>query len=61
MAVSFSDCTTLVIWSPKGESRNLVCIEPRIDTIPSGTKEPFAIMLKGNESITLSESIEIIE
>ena len=61
MLLSFSDFTTLVLWTPKGKSKQLVCIEPRIDTVPTGAKEPFAISLKGKESITLSETILIIE
>ena len=59
--ISSPDFSTLVIWSPSGHSKNLVCIEPRFDTVPYGAKEPFGKTIEAGESVFLEEKIEILE
>lgn len=60
LSLSYSDFSTLVLWSPQGHSNKLVCIEPRIDTVPEGAKEPFSRVLCKNEKVMLEETIAIL-
>ena len=53
--------STLVIWSPKGHSCDFVSVEPRVDTVSSGAKEPFAMELPTGQTLTLEERIEILD
>ncbi|MCI7605410.1 MAG: hypothetical protein MSS69_01475 [Spirochaetales bacterium] len=60
LSLSYSDFSTLVLWSPQGHSDKLVCIEPRIDTVPEGAKEPFSRILSKNGKVMLEETIEVL-
>jgi len=55
-----SGFTTLVLWTMPGHSRDFICIEPRIDTIPEGSTQPFKMVLEPGETTGLSEKIEIL-
>ena len=56
-----SGYSTLVLWTAPGHSTDFICIEPRIDTVPGGAKEPFACHLEPRGKTTLEERITILE
>lgn len=55
-----SGYSTLVLWTAPGHSRDYICIEPRIDTVPEGAKEPFKCRLQPGGKTTLEERITIL-
>ena len=55
-----SDYTTLVLWTAPGHSKDYICIEPRIDTVPEGAREPFRCLLDPGAKTSLEERITII-
>ena len=55
-----SGYSTLVLWTAPGHSRDYICIEPRIDTVPEGAKEPFRCNLPIGGKTTLEERITIL-
>ncbi|MGN0851664.1 MAG: hypothetical protein ACI4M4_08665 [Candidatus Ornithospirochaeta sp.] len=59
--ISSPHFSTLVIWSPKGHSSDLVCIEPRLDTVPQGGEKPFRMEIEKGHTVALEERIEILE
>ena len=60
LRLSFSDITTIVLWTVKGHADALLCIEPRIDTVSSRVPGPFASLIDKGRSATLRERIEIL-
>ena len=55
-----SGYTTLVLWTIPGHSKDFICIEPRIDTVPEGAKKPFKCSLKPGKKTVLEEIITVI-
>ncbi|MBR6085773.1 MAG: hypothetical protein IKP61_09215 [Spirochaetales bacterium] len=55
-----SGYSTLVLWTAPGHSRDYICIEPRIDTVPEGAKKPFKCKLQPRGKTTLEERITIL-
>lgn len=55
-----SGYSTLVLWTMPGHSRDFICIEPRIDTVPEGAKMPFRCLLKPGRTATLEERMTIL-
>ncbi len=60
MIWSSSGYTTLVLWTSPGHSRDYICIEPRIDTIPDDAKKPFRCFLEPGSETSLEERITIL-
>ena len=55
-----SGYSTLVLWTAPGHSGDYICIEPRIDTVPEGAKQPFGCQLGPGEKTTLEERITVL-
>ncbi|MBQ7281630.1 MAG: hypothetical protein IJR16_02505 [Spirochaetales bacterium] len=55
-----SGYSTLVLWTMPGHSRDFICIEPRIDTVPEGAKEPFKCFLQPGKTTVLEERITVL-
>lgn len=55
-----SGYSTLVLWAAPGYSKDYICIEPRIDTVPEGAKEPFRCLIGSGEKTSLEERITIL-
>ncbi|MBQ3729331.1 MAG: hypothetical protein II903_07510, partial [Spirochaetales bacterium] len=55
-----SGYSTLVLWTIPGHGKDFLCIEPRIDTVPEGAKQPFKCFLQPGKTAVLEERITVL-